>query len=1300
MATKKKLLEAAAGVGVDTGDDDFANVSLLLDFDGTSGDNNNTFSDTSGNDYAVTEAGTVTQGSISPYGDHWSNYFDGVDDYLITDTAAPAIGTSDFTIEFWYNGGPQPQRFPCIIGTLDAFSASGAWRVQTYNNYVNTFIFVYGTTGYTFNTEDYHDGVWRHFAVTREGTNLRGFVNGVQQGSTLTFSSSLSSRKIMMMSQLRDGNDQEGYVSNARVVNGTALYTSDFTPPTAPLTAVTGTDFLSCQSNRFIDNSSNNFTLSVTSAPKVSSFSPFKNSDPRTLTADGGSGYFTDGSAYLTASPTAPGTGDFCYECWINVPQGSDDAVWETRNANLSASGFTMTVIDADTIRIFSNNAKITANGLSYLNQWTHLCVEKVGSTTTMYINGTSYGTTTDFTNMSDTNFRVGESQFYGAFSGYIADFRYVRGAYVYNGNFTPPTEPLTAIANTEVLLGFQDAGIYDLAGVNNLDTIGNAGLGFAPIYGTGSLEFDGSSDSLEIPHREELNLGTGDSTIEFWVSLSSGTSDNDGIISKGDGSANTGWQVIWNNTNELLFIRTTGTGGSPQLESGNNTVYRDGVWHHVAITTASSTVRMFLNGTQVDSYTDTGDWDSTETLRLGTNRNNNNFMVGYLDDVRITKGIARYTSNFTPPTEIDLLTDTHAEYVTLMLDGDGTANGQNKTFTDSSTNNFTVSSAAGVVTQGVFSPYGDNWSNYFDVDLLSTSFTAIGSSDFTLEFWAMVEEDTTGRWFAGTGTGTGSFQIGAGSGGKWSFYTESNVLRFNGTTSIAKSTWYHVAVSRSGSTIKLFINGSEEASATDSVNYSATSLGIGGYSSTNASCYGYISNFRIVVGTALYTSAFTPPTAPLTAVTNTKLLTCQSNRFVDNSSDSNSISIQTGTPSVSRFSPFESDKPYDITTDGGSGYFEGTVSTSKLSIADATPLSPEGSDFTIEAWVYTKGSAFSDYQGIWIKWTAGNQEIFFSLSPTLNVYAALYIGGNINLTSSNTIEPYTWNHVALTRSGTTATLWINGNSEATTTVSGTIINDTDAVYIGGYALNGYYEFNGYISDVRWVKGTAVYTSAFTPPTAPLTAITNTETLLSFQDSAIPDLSGINNIYTADNAKVGGSDPTKYGSNSLKLDGSGDYLLFSSSEAFDYSTGDFTLECWVYKNANPSADAGIIEQRPASTDGNYPMLGLNSSGQLFYYVNSAYRISASASTALSNQAWDHVAYVRSGGNLGTLYINGTSVGTWSDTTDYVTAPLRIGSHAYPGGTQFNGFIDDLRITKGVARYTSNFTAPTEALPKF
>jgi hypothetical protein len=301
-----------------TPDEFFNNVVLLLDGDGTSGDDNETFTDSSTNGFTVTENGSVVQGSFSPYGDNWSNYFDG-NQYLTSDTAAPAIGTNDFTIEFWYNGGAQPNRYPSIVGTLDAFSATGAWRVHTYVNNANSFQFTYGITNYQFTTTDYNDGVWRHFAVTREGTNLKGFVNGVQQGSTLTFSDSLSSRKIMVAGQLRDNDHQEGFISNVRVINGTALYTSDFTPPTGPLTAVTNTDFLGCQSNRFLDNSTNNLALSTSGTPKVTPFSPFKNDDARDITTDGGSGYFDTSSAYLQI-PTGylPGvtTGDFTIEGW------------------------------------------------------------------------------------------------------------------------------------------------------------------------------------------------------------------------------------------------------------------------------------------------------------------------------------------------------------------------------------------------------------------------------------------------------------------------------------------------------------------------------------------------------------------------------------------------------------------------------------------------------------------------------------------------------------------------------------------------------------------------------------------------------------------------------------------------------------------------------------------------------------------------------------------------------------------------------------------------------------------------
>jgi len=660
----RKLIQATAGATtVDTGDDDFANVVLLLDGDGTSGDDNNTFTDSSTNGLTASPDGTVVQGSFSPYGDNWSNYFDGDGDYLISDTNFTAIGTDDFTIEFWYNGGAQPARYPCIIGTLDEFSANGAWRVMTYNDNANSFQFTFETTNYVFTTTNYNDGVWRHFAVTREGTSLKGFVDGVQQGSTETMSNTLTSRNIMVGGQLRDDDFQEGFISNARVIKGTALYTSDFTPPTEPLSAVTETEFLSCQSNRFLDNSTNNFSLSTSGTPKVTPFSPFKDDDARDITTDGGSAYFDGGDHDIqwgASGDLALGSGAWSVETWFYMnalPSASTGSFIDWRTFGSAPTNVPITnITSTGYVQWYANvlsGVAMTSNVPLKVGEWTHIVFMRSGDIVTMNFNGTAVASYVDSRTFAAQTFGIGNIQTNYGIDSYYSDLRVLIGSSAYSGDFTPPTEPLTAVTDTELLASFQDAGIYDRTGINNLDTVGNAQIDTAvKKYGTGSMEFDGSGDSIDIEHKDELNLGTGDSTIEFWVSLSSGTSDNDGSMSKGSGGSNTGWQFIWNNTNEILFIRRGGSASSPQLESGNNTVYRDNTWHHVAVTTSGTTIRMFLNGTQVDSYTDTDSWDSTEVLRLGTNRNNNNFMAGYLDDVRITKGVARYTADFTPPTE------------------------------------------------------------------------------------------------------------------------------------------------------------------------------------------------------------------------------------------------------------------------------------------------------------------------------------------------------------------------------------------------------------------------------------------------------------------------------------------------------------------------------------------------------------------------------------------------------------------------------------------------------------------------
>jgi len=108
---------------------------------------------------------------------------------------------------------------------------------------------------------------------------------------------------------------------------------------------------------------------------------------------------------------------------------------------------------------------------------------------------------------------------------------------------------------------------------------------------------------------------------------------------------------------------------------------------------------------------------------------------------------------------------------------------------------------------------------------------------------------------------------------------------------------------------------------------------------------------------------------------------------------------------------------------------------------------------------------------------------------------------------------------------------------------------------------------------------------------------------------------------------------------------------------------------------------------------------INTSFKLVYEANSGTRITSS--TSISTGTWYHVAFVRASGST-KMYLNGTNEGaTYTDSTNYLGSSGRpiIAADGYTLGSQaMNGYIDDLRITKGYARYTANFTAPTAAFP--
>lgn len=648
---------------------------------------------------------------------------------------------------------------------------------------------------------------------------------------------------------------------------------------------------------------------------------------------------------------------------------------------------------------------------------------------------------------------------------------------------------------------------------------------------------------------------------------------------------------------------------------------------------------------------------------------------------------------------------------VVLLLDGDGTSGDDNNTFTDSSTNAHTITENGSVV-QGSFSPYGDNWSNYFDgvsTDYLSVSDSTgfdFGTGDFTVECWFYETGQVGGFSILGATEGVNQyFAYGSAFQGMTMYAGYSATDIYSGTSNTPEpNQWNHLVWQRKDGRGQMYINGTRVYDAVYSADFGATATGfqIGRSDSyNNYYAKGYISNFRVIKGVGYYDGAsITVPTAPLTAVTNTELLTCSSNRFADESTNNNTITIS-GTPKVTPFSPFKDDDATDITTDGGSAYFDDS-SNSYLQIADNSVFDATSS-LCIEAWFYmtsAPGDGPNAHAVVskWVSTTPGQRTIFIDIESTgLRVYADIQNSSNPVLitTDGGAISLHSWHHVAVTWDGLTYRAFLDGVLEGSTSNSNAPVASSQVVRVG-HNTNTHY-FGGYITDARWVTdGGAIYTSAFTPPTSPLTDITNTELLLNFQDSGIYDRTGLNNIDTVGDAQIDTA-VKKYGTGSLEFDGTGDYLALDESEQFGFGTGDFTVEAWAYTSDN-TRSVGGASQRIFDIGGGDVGIWLQSSTGYISY-NIAGGVTATTTVFPENQ-WNHVALTRSGTSL-KLFLNGTQVASTTNSSNLGTAhPATVGAFNNTSDGAFLGYIDDLRITKGIARYTSAFTPPDAALPKF
>ena len=357
------------------------------------------------------------------------------------------------------------------------------------------------------------------------------------------------------------------------------------------------------------------------------------------------------------------------------------------------------------------------------------------------------------------------------------------------------------------------------------------------------------------------------------------------------------------------------------------------------------------------------------------------------------------------------------------------------------------------------------------------------------------------------------------------------------------------------------------------------------------------------------------------------------------------------------------------------------------LTIPDSGEFSFGSGDFTIDCWIRGDGGTFRTIIG---KDAANNKEFFLQVSGTgLTMYLSSNGSSWTNtLAAASVITASTWHHVAVVRSGSDLTLYVDGTSVATETDSTDIFNGTAALNIGAHSTQE--PWKGNIDEVRILKGTAAWTTAFTPPTVAhtdgsqqlLIHSNTTDGSTTFTDS------GSNAHTITANGDAKHASLVKFGQSAF-FDGTGDYLELPASSDWDLGTGEFTIDFWY---------------RPSVVSGTPVILDLwNDSGLLIQQVGSGLNLAVDGSFrtiatlgAVVN-TWKHIAFVRSGDNFiafvnGVVTENNTHVGI---DMGYTSQILRIGGQK--NNTNYiNAHIDELRFLKGTAIWTAGFTPPSSA----
>jgi hypothetical protein len=597
-------------------------------------------------------------------------------------------------------------------------------------------------------------------------------------------------------------------------------------------------------------------------------------------------------------------------------------------------------------------------------------------------------------------------------------------------------------------------------------------------------------------------------------------------------------------------------------------------------------------------------------------------------------------------------------------------------------------------------------------------------AGDFTIDLWVYPFVSQVGAVLSKIESNSfGAYLIQQNSG-TWQFFASSNGTSWDiaagqsmGTATI--TAWHHLAVQKKGSTWTTYLDGAQQATWTNAsqpYRNDSTGLILGNNNNLNSPWSGSLVEFRFSQ-TARYSGAFAPPREPYWGVLNggndeaTTLLL-----HFEGANASTTINDDArGRLGGVRIPQPAGIAAAQITTGNfkfGASCFQPTANTGRAAYWNCTDFDFYAQNWTIDFWYFRFTTGLAGLVTKRNTTTSYSPFVLFDNSGVLTLYMSL--DGStwaVNNLTCGTIPLNAWTHIALVMRNQTIYVYMNGVLQNSAALSGGLWVNNDLFDIGGNS-DSTGVTPGLFDEFR-ISDTARWQANFTPPSAPYGPTLGAppswpnETLFGYATSLLHLDTGAGSATITDSAinnpkpwsTGGGATLTgaisKFGASCFQGNGGSWWLNGGNVADWDFGNGNFTLDWWEYRVASGGGYPAMsrawgVTFSPwiAGWDG-------GSGTALFYATSngSSWDIASAASMGpIALNAWHHRAVQRMGNNF-TTYYDGVQQAAWtaSGTIQAAGGTLAVGA----GQTNyFNGYIDEVRISKGQAQYVGNFTPAT------